>query len=285
MSTGDWARVIDELHAMGVGMVQFIGGEPMLHHDLPVLIEHAVGRGLRVEVYSNLVHVPATVWPTLALPGVSLATSYYSDDATEHDAVTGRRSHARTRATIAEAVRRGIPVRAGVVAMTRGQRVVEAADDLIELGVTEVRTDRLRGVGRGGRPVGLDAPTSKVAAPGVLAVEAPISGVVTTNRIAELCGHCVRGVIAISPTGEVWPCVFSRWLPVGNVLDQDLAAILSCPEAVRVRTELEAEFAKRGGTHPCVPNMCDPDCGPSCSPACVPAGNCRPVGSCAPDYG
>lgn len=268
MSREDWLRVIDELHDLGVRTVQFIGGEPMLHPELPDLIEHAVGRNLGVEVYSNLVHVPTKVWPTLSLPGVSLATSYYSDDPAEHDAVTGRRSHARTRATIAEAVRRAIPVRAGVIETTRGQRVAQATDELVEMGVTDVRTDRLRGIGRGGRPVGLDADPHASA----------------TDRAAELCGHCVRGVIAISPTGEVWPCVFSRWLPVGNVLDQDLAAIVSGPEATRVRTELESAFTRRDGMRPCVPNMCDPQCGPSCSPACRPAGNCGPAGACSPDY-
>ncbi|MGH3758578.1 hypothetical protein [Actinophytocola sp.] len=26
----------------------------------------------------------------------------------------------------------------------------------------------------------------------------------------------------MSPEGAVWPCVFSRWLPVGNVREQSL---------------------------------------------------------------
>jgi hypothetical protein len=54
-----------------------------------------------------------------------------------------------------------------------------------------------------------------------------------------------RRVAAISPDGAVWPCVFSRWLPVGNVLDDTLAAILAGTEAERVRCELAEAFAGR----------------------------------------
>jgi hypothetical protein len=59
---------------------------------------------------------------------VSLATSYYSDLAAEHDKVTGRRgSHARTRANIAQAVARQIPIRAGIIGILDHQRVQQAA--------------------------------------------------------------------------------------------------------------------------------------------------------------
>lgn len=98
-------------------MVQFIGGEPTLYPELPELVCHAVVAGVQVEVFSNLVHVtrrhcgrcssgPVCDWPR----------SYYSDEAAQHAAVTGRAgSHARTRANIVEALRRSIPLRIGVI--------------------------------------------------------------------------------------------------------------------------------------------------------------------------
>ncbi|MDV6013196.1 radical SAM protein [Haloechinothrix sp. LS1_15] len=258
MTTTDWLRVLDQAAALGVEMVQFIGGEPTLHPDLPRLVEHALHHGLAVEVFTNLVHVTDQLWELFARTGVSLATSYYSDDPAQHASITGRPSHTRTKANIAEAVRRGIPLRAGVIDLGGGQRAEAAQAELAELGVTEIGYDRLRQVGRGSRD--RQASTD------------------------QLCGRCGDGVAAISPDGAVWPCVFSRWLPAGSVLAAELAQILSAPEAERVRAELRAEFATRVPSMPCVPNMCDPQCGPSCSPACRPAGNCRPVGACAPDY-
>ena len=57
MTVDEWRRVIDEGAALGVRLVQFIGGEPSLHADLPSLIEHALDQHIEVEVFSNLVRV------------------------------------------------------------------------------------------------------------------------------------------------------------------------------------------------------------------------------------
>ena len=84
---------------------------------------------------------------------------------------------------------------------------------------------------------------------------------------------------------HVWPCVFSRWLPVGNVRTASLAEIVSGPRVTEVRDQLAARFEPI--QVPCVPNMCDPQCGPRCSPACGPQGGgspCAPRGGCRPNY-
>jgi hypothetical protein len=96
----------------------------------------------------------------------------------------------------------------------------------------------------------------------------------------QLCGRCAGDVLAVAADGQIWPCVFSRWLPVGDVRTTPLGEILAGDRLARVRGELAAHFAGR----PCAPNMCNPQCGPSCSPACRPASNCRPVGACMPWY-
>lgn len=265
MTAADWWDVIDQAAAVGVSTVQFIGGEPTMHPDLPALVLHALGAGLDVEVFSNLVHVTPQLWDTFGRPRVRLACSYYSDDPLEHEAVTGRASsHARTRANIMEAVRRSISLRVGVIDLGDGQRAGQAVAELEALGVTEVGYDRLRQVGRGVRN---QQPTAE-----------------------QLCGYCASGVLAVSPNGNVWPCVFSRWMtPVGNVHTTRLADILAGDALREVRERLAKQFAMREA--PCVPRMCDPQCGPSCGPACNPScwptrtGPCRPKGGCVPNYG
>lgn len=198
MTVADWQRVVAEGAAMGVRTVQFIGGEPTLHDGLPELITYALDRSLTVEVFSNLVHVTARLWAAFDRPGVTLATSYYSDDPDQHAAITGHPTHARTRANIAEARRRGIPLRAGVIDLGPGQRVTQAEDELVQLGVPVVGRDRLRGIGRGSR-----------------------GGAV----VGELCGQCGDGVAAVGPDGSVRPCVFTRWMSVGNVREDRLVSI------------------------------------------------------------
>ncbi|SBW19364.1 radical SAM domain-containing protein [Candidatus Protofrankia californiensis] len=264
MTEADWVRVLDQASDLGVRMVQFIGGEPTLYPPLGVLVDRALALGLTVEVFSNLVHVPDALWEIFSRPGVSLATSYYSDDPTQHAAITGRPSHRPTKANIAEAVRRGIPVRAGVIDLGGEQRGTGARAELVDLGVPAIGFDRLRQVGRGIRD--------------------------RQAGVEQLCGRCGDGVAAVSPDGAVWPCVFSRWLPIGNVLTAPLADVLASEAARDVRRQLAEHFASRQ-IPPCVPKMCDPQCGPSCGPACRPScwptgtGPCRPKGGCVPNYG
>jgi len=265
MTVADWRRVIGECKDLGVEMVQFIGGEPTLHPALPELLAEALAAGMEVEVFSNLVHVTPALWELFSRPGVRLACSYYSSVPAEHAKITGRlHSHARTRGNIVEAVRRGIPLRAGVIGMSDGQHSAEAVAELTELGVIEVGEDRLRQVGRGVR--------DKQASMG------------------QLCGRCGDGVVAVGSDGSVWPCVFSRWMSVGNARSASLMDILAGPAMTTTAKRLAEYFASRQPATGCVPRLCDPQCGPSCSPACAPqcwptgTGPCTPRGGCMPNY-
>jgi MoaA/NifB/PqqE/SkfB family radical SAM enzyme len=238
------------------------------------------------------VHVSNRIWEIFGKPGVRLATSYYSDGGDEHDSITRRRgSYDRTKANIVEVVNRSIPLRVGLIDVRDGQHVEQARLELARLGVSDVTVDRLRRVGRGARDGERDA--------------------------AQLCGACAQGVVAISPTGEVWPCVFARWMPIGNVRQERLASILTGPAMrdAKARVADGIEMNKRKKCRPestcdpqcppssqrcrpqCAPsnrprcdplccpnNMCDPQCSPSCSPSCRPQGNCIPTGNCAPHY-
>lgn len=207
MALPDWLRVIDEAAAMGVREVQLVGGEPTLYPHLPELIDHVLARAMAVEVFSNLVYVPETLWRTLNRPGVRLATSYYSDQPGEHEAVTGRKTYYRTRANIARAVQLGIPVRSGVIdGIVPAQRATEARQQLIDLGVPAVGVDTVRGLGRACSDGG---------------------------SAQELCGRCGDGVAAVGPDGTVRPCLFAGWLNVGNVREMDLAAVVGGMPAAR----------------------------------------------------
>ncbi|MEU7167334.1 radical SAM protein [Streptomyces morookaense] len=248
MTREDWTSLLDQAVGCGVSAVQFIGGEPTMHPDFAQLVDHAVTVGLRVEVYSNLVHVSPSHWPLFQREGVSLATSYYSNEAGEHDEVTRRPSHARTRANIVKAIELGVPIRVGIVGDT--ERIIAAAKaDLESIGVSQIGIDRIREFGRaacGQNPDG-----------------------------ANLCGGCGDGRASIDPSGTVSPCVFSTWMGVGNVREDSLTSILNGPalsDAVDSLREVWGwgkDKGKGGGSggggqrKPCGPdcvpkNPCDP---------------------------
>jgi MoaA/NifB/PqqE/SkfB family radical SAM enzyme len=236
MTTDDWEKLIDQAAALGIETVQFIGGEPTLDLDLPRLMRYALGAGLNVDVYTNLVHVTADLWQLFSQPGVSIGFSWYSADPGKHAEVTGSRaSHARTRANIREAVRRGVRLRAGIVEVIEGQGIEAAMAELRALGVTNMHADRSRGVGRAAH--GADP------------------------AVSELCGRCGRGRAAIGMDGQLTPCVLGRFLVAGNVKDTPLGEIL---DSERWRAIL-AVVPARDACVTCQPADSN-DCGPSRRP-------------------
>lgn len=230
MTGADWREVEDAAAGSGVAAVQFIGGEPTLHPECAGLVDHASAVGMRVEVFTNLVQVSRSWWSRYLLPGVSVATSYYTADSAAHDVFTGLAgSHARTRANIAHAVRTGVRIRVAVVGS--GAVADRACADLAALGVEKVTVGRFREIGRGSR--GNRAPAD------------------------ELCGRCAQGMAAIDPLGNVSPCVMARWIRIGNVHREPVDRILAGPRMAAI----SARFAERNGGEDCKPVQQGPQCG------------------------
>lgn len=238
MTRDDWDQILADVAALGIPAVQMIGGEPTLSPHLPHYIERATELGLFVEVYSNLTHIRPAVWRAIDRRGVSLATSYYSDQAEQHERITqGKGSHARTRANILEVLDRSIPLRVGIVEVNPGQRVAEAEAELRALGVKRVDVDRARKVGRAAAD--------------------------TIPTVDELCGHCFRHRVSIDPDGNVSGCILSRFLEAGNVRERPLPEILH-----------DALWSEITATIPTPQSACTPDdsgdCDPANSDACLP---------------
>ena len=236
MTTGDWENLLASAPAAGIETVQFIGGEPTQHPDIERLLTHALDRGLRVQLYSNLYRITGRMWDLLGHPHATLATSYYSDDPEEHDRITQRRgSHARTLANIIEALRRGIPLKVGIVQLTSDQRAQKAWEQMRDLGVNRLGPiDRMRGVGRGADTI--------------------------ETGVNELCGQCGNGRAAVSTTGDVWMCVLSRFLkPAGNVKVTPLTEIL----AGVIWQDLLKRVPRRRDITLCNPDSDGNDCAPA----------------------
>ncbi|MFE4860776.1 radical SAM protein [Streptomyces sp. NPDC056670] len=241
MNVADWRRVITDASALGVRTVQLIGGEPTVHPQWRELAELGLSLGLHVEVYSNLFTVKPAWWDLFERDGLTLGTSYYSDDPEEHDCITGKAgSYTRTRTNIREAVTRGIAVRVGIVDILPGQRVKEARAELESMGVTHINTDRVRAVGRAALP-----------------------GQVPT--LDEMCGRCTRGRAAILPNGDLSGCVLSRDFPAGNVRDTRLAELLGGKAWADLAASVPPLRAKA------CPPADSSDCDPASTTACDPA--------------
>ena len=246
MTRQDWLRTVDQAADTGVRHLQLIGGEPTLHPDALEIAEHALGRGLAVEVYSNLVHLSPAWWALLQRPKMTLATSYYSADPARHNAMTGRpASHRHTRRNLVKALVLGIPTRASIIT-TDGEGVEETRAELLQLGVTRIGVDHIRPYGRGASGQKPDC--------------------------SGLCGACGDNRAAVSPAGTVSPCVFTTWMGAGNIHEAALADILTGPDMAQARAGILAGKKDEDGPPiyiPCGPDkdICKPGGPPSeCNP-------------------
>lgn len=152
----------------------------------------------------------------------------------------------------------------GIIVMDENRGDVERTISFLnDLGVSAIRIDRLRGIGRG---------QSLLSA---------------RSLTEELCGECWRGKLCVDSRGDVSPCVFSKFYSVGHI-SEGVDKILASDRLMKVRAEIYASKQKQfdtgssGGTK----RACGPDtkpCGPECSPACSPCGpDIYPPTTCGP---
>jgi MoaA/NifB/PqqE/SkfB family radical SAM enzyme len=200
---------MDEARSIGCRRLQFIGGEPTVHPDLLRLIEHAKQTGFKyIEVFTNATLLSEDVIKTFKKLGVRVALSVYSSDAETHDRITGRAgSFDETVDAIKQLVERKVPFRTGVILMKKNTTHFRKTKKFLRsLGARYVETDDVRGIGRGQQFVP------------------------HTRPMDELCGHCWSGKLCIDPNGNAYPCVFSRFAPVGNFLTDGIKNIVEGPK-------------------------------------------------------
>ncbi|MEE9217623.1 MAG: PqqD family peptide modification chaperone [Acidobacteriota bacterium] len=226
MRTGDHLRVLREAAAAGCRRVQFNGGEALLDADLPLLVDEARALGFGwIEVYSNATLLNAERVRFLRRRGVCVAVSFYSHHPHVHEAITQvPGSFRRTVAGIRALVGEGVPVRAGIIRMRLNQDDVEGATNLlVSLGVPRqsIAVDEVRPAGRG-------CGDSLVPSGGGTRMTSPSTGAYLQQEGDGTmgCRTCWSGKIAVAPSGEVYPCIFSRQLASGNVLQDALQAVI-----------------------------------------------------------
>jgi radical SAM protein with 4Fe4S-binding SPASM domain len=222
LSTEGYGRVLDQAKELGCQTVQLTGGEPLVHPDLLALVDRARGHGLDVEIYSNLALLGDALADALAARGVRLATSFYSDRAEDHEALTRvAGSFEQTCAGMRRALSRRIPLRVGVVLQGEGRaRRAETTAFLATLGVVPaaITFDEIRPEGRGTKdapppgPPPAEKDTCRTSEE--RSYRRPLA-VTPDGRVRG--GNCWGGELDVNARGEVTPCIFERKLALGRV--------------------------------------------------------------------
>ncbi|GIK76154.1 MAG: hypothetical protein BroJett021_51420 [Chloroflexota bacterium] len=218
----DWCELIKEGFELGCRQCQFIGGEPFLYRDrkwtVLDLAEYARKVGYEmVEIFTNATLLTKKKVSRIKQLGLRVAVSIYSDDAVVHDSITRTPgSHSRTMRSLQMLKDADVPTRVGFVVMRQNEHTVSTTIQLIEnLDFPGSSPDPLRPKGRGQNIALLPSPSTTIK-----------YGVLTTADFSvtrELLQHytsmhsCLAGKIAITETGDVLPCIFSRDQVIGNV--------------------------------------------------------------------
>ena len=226
LSTNDYKRIIKEASDLGWKSIQFTGGEATLCPDLVELLEYAKACGYEfIELYTNAFNLQERLLGFIVQNEIKVATSFYSYDSKTHDSITRcKGSFEQTASNIQRMVRQKIPLRVAIIKLRHNQNDgKKTVEYLVGLGVDSesIDIDTVRPSGRGCNiEVAPDEKRDFCQAPDRHSVEQNEKGFV-------IPGTCWNGKVAVTPTGDVIPCVFARDLVVGNVAKSSLKDILA----------------------------------------------------------
>jgi MoaA/NifB/PqqE/SkfB family radical SAM enzyme len=213
--------LITQAGATGYRRVQFTGGEPLLHSDLPQLVQRAFAAHIpAVEIFTNGNLIDAAFLDKI--PSETLfALSFYSHDLDVHDRITGvTGSGAKTLAAIDLLVERSFEVRVGSVQMEENaDHWQQTREFLIRRGVAEdnVGGSSMSAVGRGDYHPGPDKDPEEC---------------VDDGEKGERDFITWPGKACVAANGDVFPCIFARFAKLGNVHQRALSDILQTPDPI-----------------------------------------------------
>ena len=246
LSREEIRRVLEEARALGNPVVQFTGGDPLLHPHLVFAVQtaHALEYPV-IEIYTNGLALKPALMDALKPFTPCFALSVYAADAATHDRIT--RTPGSLRHTL-EAIRRildaGLELRIGIISITGeaaggevgNQGMVDETIHFLqqEFGLDDhqIGVDSVRATGRG---VALQ--------PGIHARRPSVKRRIRRGdrtpdarrfrRAGNRATGARRGKLCISADGDVFPCIFSRRTPLGNIRTQSIAGILRALEQRR----------------------------------------------------
>ncbi|MBK6846127.1 MAG: radical SAM protein [Proteobacteria bacterium] len=215
--------VLEDARVLGFRRVQLTGGDPLLSPWLVPAARWAAALGFeQVEIFTNGLALTADLLRRLRGLPVAFACSCYSFDPAVHDRITQRPgSQRRTVRALRRVLAAGFPLRVGIIALDENRAQVEATREWLErLGVPAhaIGVSAQRQVGRG-TVTALDPASATVSS-------LPSGGDAACERVP------FTGKAAVAADGTVYPCIFSRTLPLGSVHRQSLRAILTAPVAL-----------------------------------------------------
>ena len=225
LTAGEWRKLIAEGRQLGCPSCQFIGGEPFVWRgengeDVLDLAEYAHSQGYEsIEIFTNATLLTEAKISRIKELGVSVAVSLYSIQSEIHDAVTRTPGSMKKTLGALDLLRKhGIRTRVETILMRMNESTLEETENWIRKnGFRHRKPDPIRPKGRGDNPLIFPSKENTVKLRYLLKPNFR-TDIDTLSRY--LSGHsCMAGKITVTDTGDVLPCIFSRNMVTGNVID------------------------------------------------------------------
>lgn len=213
LSLDEIKHCLDSARAMGRPFVQFTGGDPLIHKELLAAVKYAAELDFQdIEIYTNGLLLSQALLNKLKPYQPRISFSLYADTAELHDRITQLPgSWKKTLAAMKRAKHMGFDIRAGIALMPENidclDRMVLFLEKEVGLDAEHVRFDPVKQTGRG-------------------QFMDDVKQILIAPSHALQTGDIRRGKLCISANGNVYPCVFSRKTPLGNIRQQSLPNII-----------------------------------------------------------
>lgn len=219
-----WLSLIEEAKTAGATAIQFIGGEPLLYPNWRELVIKAHQLNYEyIEIFTNGTLIDDDCIDFFKQYHVNIATTLYADNPLIHDKVTRQpNSFLKTMTAIEKLMAAEIPLRIASIIMKVNEHEVENILRLYEkFGMKDAYPDVIRPTGRGDDQDLLPVYYRKP----------PIRPPFCIDEDSYIYAHhqhsCLAGKVAVTATGDIFPCIFARNELCGNILYQPLSEILS----------------------------------------------------------
>jgi len=225
LSAQEWRNLIDEGAKLGCRQGQFIGGEPLLWRgengeDALDLAEYARSRGYDlIEIFTNATLLTEKKIRRIKDLGLKVAVSLYSIRPKVHELITQTPGSLTKTLRALELLKQyGVTTRVETVLMKVNEHTLEETEEWIqESGFNHRRPDPIRPKGRGDNPRLFPSKENAVQYGYKLGPNFR-ADLGTLSRYFS--GHsCMAGKITITDEGDVLPCIFSRNMVTGNVVE------------------------------------------------------------------
>jgi len=213
LSLDEIRHTLDSARKMGRAFVQFTGGDPLIHKELVAAVAYASELDFQgIEIYTNGLLLSEALLNKLAPYQPRISFSLYADTAELHDAITQLPgSWKKTLAVMKRTKNMGFDIRAGIALMPENiecvDRMVPFLEKEVGIDAEHVRFDPVKQTGRGKF---MDGAKQILIAP----------------SHAPKMGDVRRGKLCIAANGNIYPCVFSRNVSLGNIRQHSLSQII-----------------------------------------------------------